>query len=109
LTPIDPGTPGEGGGVLIAAPAVGFPAPNPTSGAIVARVALPSPSAIERVLYDVSGRELVRIDHGTLPAGVHTLRWEITKGVRPVPAGVYFETVLLDHRVFSRRSVVVAP
>jgi len=109
LTPIDPDAPGQTNGPLSSVPAARFSAPNPTSGTLAVTVSLPSPRAVERILYDVSGRELARIQHGVLPAGVHRLGWELLREKRSIAAGVYYETVLLEHRVFARRSVVFAP
>jgi hypothetical protein len=77
--------------------------PNPAHGPGVLEYALPRTTRVQLRLLDVAGRELVRMDEGEQPAGVHTRRWD-TSGL---PAGVCFLELLTGSERTTRRVVVL--
>jgi hypothetical protein len=87
---------------------LGHGQPNPVERWTTLRFGLPRPGhAVLRVL-DVRGRVVATVQDGTLPAGVHTRRWEArgTSG-GTLSSGVYF--VRLEHggEVRTRRLLVI--
>ena len=67
------------------------PMPNPSSGPTTLSWTLPSPSAVELVVYNVRGERVRTLLTGTSPAGPHSAAWDGSDdhGVR-VSSGVYF-------------------
>jgi formylglycine-generating enzyme required for sulfatase activity len=68
--------------------------PNPCNPATTIAFALPSGGDVEVTVYDMLGRSVRRLYHGTLPAGKHTTVWDTTdeSGTR-VSSGMYCYTV----------------
>ena len=64
--------------------------PNPTEGLAQVRLALPVAGAVESVLRDAAGREVLRVQHGDAAAGV----WTGTVDASALPAGTYRLTVV---------------
>jgi hypothetical protein len=76
--------------------------PNPFSATSNVRLALPESGDVAVVVYDVLGREVVRLVDGPLEAGRHTVAWD----ARGVPSGTY--VVVLRAGSFQQaRSVVL--
>jgi hypothetical protein len=65
------------------------PQPNPTRSEAVLRVGLPTAGSVRIVVYDVQGRQVVRVLDGVRPAGWETVRWD----VGALAAGVYLVRV----------------
>jgi aminopeptidase N len=65
--------------------------PNPTSGMVTLRIALPREENVRLDLLDVGGRKIRSLVGGPMAGGVHTLTWDgrDSEG-RLVPAGVYW-------------------
>ncbi|OGF26220.1 MAG: hypothetical protein A2V63_07435 [Candidatus Eisenbacteria bacterium RBG_19FT_COMBO_70_11] len=64
--------------------------PNPSRDGATINCALPRESEGSLSVYDIAGRKLRELAHGTLPAGEHSLRWDFRTdegGVAPV--GLY--------------------
>ena len=59
-------------------------------------------------LFDVHGRRVARLSQGTLPAGVHPLRWNGTdeNGAR-VGSGIYFARAWTRDGVRTLRVVII--
>lgn len=64
--------------------------PNPSADGGTLRFRLPSSQRVELTMFDVSGRRVLRLVNGTLPAGDHAIRWTglDERGVRVAP-GIY--------------------
>jgi hypothetical protein len=80
--------------------ALGASFPNPASGALTIRYALPRDETVELAVYDIAGRVVARLVEGHVTEGQHSVSWDGT-GLdgRPVPAGVYqyrLKTAALD-------------
>lgn len=66
------------------------PGPNPSSGPLTFRFALPRDAAVHLDLFDVSGRAVRRLLKAERPAGAHEVTWDgLGADGSPVPAGVY--------------------
>ena len=76
------------------------PAPNPTRGAAEVTFALPAPQNAHVAVFDVLGREVVRLADGPFAAGTHTL------AVHGLSAGVYVVRLRADGGVRSQTLVV---
>lgn len=94
VTAVGDGTPGEGAGLLSAAPLpfrLYAPRPNPVAGRTMIAFDLPAPGPVRAALYDVSGRLVRVLTDEPLPAGKHERAWDRRDGAgRPVSAGIYF-------------------
>jgi endonuclease/exonuclease/phosphatase family metal-dependent hydrolase len=67
------------------------PSPNPFRGSTTLRFELPQETAVAMDLFDLSGRLVAPILHGTRPAGRHTLQWSAAgSGGGPLRTGLYF-------------------
>jgi hypothetical protein len=94
-----PGVPGSGmTGVpprLATRLELGPAAPNPARRGTVLALALPRAAHVRAGVFDVGGRRVRRLVDADLPAGTHTLAWDLLDdgGCRPAP-GVY--RVLVD-------------
>lgn len=94
----------------VSAPAPALPAefalarpwPNPGSGPIEVRFALPRESRVRVSVIDVQGREVALLADGVMPAGTHETTW----GARSRdPAGVYFIRLAAAGRTWTERVV----
>jgi hypothetical protein len=66
-------------------------APNPFSGHVTVRYALPRPTPASLCIYNPSGVLVRTLTSGNLPAGFHRAAWNgIDDRGRPVQAGTYF-------------------
>ncbi len=66
-------------------------APNPFGVATTVRFVLPCTGDARLALYDVSGRLVRELVHGTLTAGPHAVIWDARDSDgRRVPSGIYF-------------------
>jgi len=84
------------------------PAPNPARGAVRLVVALPRPARVQLAIYDITGREVLRIADGEVGAGVQSWQWTGTgaAGGR-LGAGVFFARLVLDGRLIGERRLVL--
>jgi len=65
--------------------------PNPFCDGTVLGLALPGPEGIDLAIYDLTGRRVVALSRGILPAGQHAYRWDGTDASgRRLPGGLYF-------------------
>jgi hypothetical protein len=109
LDAIAPRTGSEGGtasavtaSLLPEAYALDAPYPNPFSSISSVRFALPESGDVTVVVYDVLGREVVRLVDGPVEAGRHAAVWD----ARGVPSGTYV-VVLRAGSYQQARSVVL--
>ena len=88
----------------------GFRSRSQTPGPrrVVLELSLAHAGPVDVTLFDVQGRRVAGLVHGTLPAGVHSLRWNGTAedGAR-VGAGIYFARARTSDGVRSMRIVIV--
>lgn len=78
--------------------------PHPASGQTALPLHVPAGGAHVRVaVYDVLGRVATRLVDGWLPAGPHTVRWD----VQALPSGLYLVQAQAGAQVVVRRVLVV--
>jgi subtilisin family serine protease len=78
---------GEDGSLLPEEFEIGQAYPNPFNPATSVRIALPEIASVKVAVFDVLGREVVRLANGeTMPAGYHRLTWDADSHA----SGVYF-------------------
>ena len=66
--------------------------PNPFNSGTIIQFEIPQPGTeVDVSIYDVSGRLIMNLDSGYVPAGIHVRTWngEDENG-RDIPSGVYF-------------------
>jgi hypothetical protein len=91
-----------------AAFAVRYAVPNPFSGTTTVALALPQPAAVTLSVFDVAGRLVRRLDHGTLPPGHHSLKWDGRDSTGAAcGSGVYFLRVAAGERTEDRKAVLL--
>jgi hypothetical protein len=80
--------------------------PNPSSGSVTLRFALPRPVHARLIVFDLAGRRARTLVDGALPAGPHELAWDgrDERGAR-VPAGLYWARLEAAGRSVTRRIV----
>lgn len=67
------------------------PVPNPTFGGTAIRYQLPGAEAVRLAVFDVQGREMVKLEDGVRSAGSHEVRWDSRDATGAlVPSGTYF-------------------
>ncbi len=77
------------------------PRPNPVRGAGTFRVVLAAPARVALGVYDLSGRRVRMLDLGDRAPGLHEV------GFSALPAGVYFQRLMVDGRVGDVAKFVV--
>jgi hypothetical protein len=76
--------------------------PNPFNPETAVELRLPQQSQVTVRIFDVSGRLVRGLVDGSMPAGIHTVRWNgRDQEGRPQASGVYFYEVRANQ--FSRR------
>ena len=81
--------------------------PNPTRVATLA-FTLPKDEQVELGVYDVTGRQVVELASGYLPAGEYTRKWSGRDASgRQVGAGVYFIRLKAGNEVRQSRTVML--
>jgi hypothetical protein len=67
---------------------------NPSSAAVAVALAVPNPTSVSVVVYDVAGRRVRGLQDGALDPGYYTLTWDRSRdGGGRVATGVYFVRV----------------
>ena len=65
--------------------------PNPFNPTTTIAYDLPQDGTVRLIIYDVMGREVMRLVNGFTPAGYHNVRWDARNALgEQVSAGVYF-------------------
>jgi hypothetical protein len=69
---------------------VGTPYPSPAASVVSIPVDLAGAAVVNMQVYDISGRLVTTLNQGELPAGAHTLTWNLVgPSGSPVPNGAY--------------------
>jgi len=84
--------------------ALGLMSPNPTSGGLLVRFAIPEPRPAALELFDLAGRRLRVVDAGTLGVGEHVLELDPDRSLQ---AGIYFVTLTDGRERKNVRAVVI--
>lgn len=77
--------------------------PNPCAQRAEAHVSLATPSALDIVLYNITGEKVATVSTGELSSGKHVLPFD----VQALPLGVYYCTASANGRVLSSQRVVI--
>jgi subtilisin family serine protease len=88
--------------------ALGPVRPNPSRGAFRVEFTLPRPMPVRLLVLDLQGREIATLAEGPHREGHYLASWGNTGGVRPVPAGLYFVSLVTPDQRRTQR-LVVAP
>jgi len=84
------------------------PSPNPASGAISLRFALPRAASVSLAIYDIGGRRVRALASGVQPEGEHAIAWDLRdESGRAVGAGIYFVRLEVEDGVFTRTLVTL--
>jgi len=76
--------------------------PNPFNASVTIEYALPSPSQVKLVIYDVLGRQVVKLDDAYRVAGQHTITWTPAN----IASGLYF-AVFESNDIRSTRKLLL--
>jgi hypothetical protein len=83
------------------------PVPNPAHRAARLGFALPHEARVSLAIYDVAGRQVRAILESVLPAGEHTLSWDLRdEAGSTAHAGLYFVRLEAEGRWLTQRLVV---
>ena len=83
----------------VARPRLDAPAHNPSRGPTAFGFALPRAGAMDLLIFDLSGRRVRTVFHGTRPAGESRAAWDgMRADGRPAPAGAYFVRLTTSDR-----------
>ena len=86
---------------------LGGSSPNPATPKTAIRFSLAREGHARLAIYDVQGREVVRLLDGSRPAGEQMAPWNgRDQNQQPVPSGVYFYRLEAEGRSLSRRLVM---
>jgi len=77
--------------------------PNPFGEATEIRFALPDAGPVSLVVYDLMGREVVRLADGIRPVGYHRVRWDASS----LPSGVYLYQLTAGAFAETRRMTLI--
>lgn len=78
--------------------------PNPSSGRVRFRFAVPAAGRVSLTIHDTQGRRVRRVLDGDLAAGGHRAAWDgLDAAGRPAGAGVYFATLEAAGHAVVRR------
>ncbi len=96
------------GNVAPARTALGIAFPNPFQGEATIELALRHESEVTLDVYDLSGRRVANVLHGTQPAGLRLVKWDGRgdRGVRLAP-GIYLMRLDADGVRQTRRVMLV--
>src|SRR5262249_8751904 len=79
--------------------ALGRPSPNPSSGPLTLRFALPAEERVSLAIYDAQGRRVCELISGIEPAGPHALTWDRRDDAgHTLGAGLYFVRLDVEGR-----------
>jgi len=82
--------------------------PNPSSGRVTLAYTLPAPAPVRVLIYDVTGRCLLRRELGAQGEGTHAFVWDGRDGRgRAAPGGTYLLRLQFSGRTESRRIALV--
>lgn len=88
--------------------ALGRPYPSPTKRGATMELLLARETDVRAEIYDVQGRIVRTLQHGSLPAGVQMLRWDgMTQDGSKAAAGVYWLRVNAAGTTKSSKLVVI--
>jgi len=77
--------------------------PNPANGAGLVRYQLAGRSVVELTVWDQTGRRTATLFTGEMPAGEHTVAWELTN----LPSGIYFLHLATPAATLTRKFVLL--
>lgn len=97
------GVAGDDDGTLPVSYALEQNYPNPANPSTTIRYALPKPGPVSLRVYDLLGREVVRLVGAEQPAGHHSVVWE----AGGVASGVYLYRLEAGGRHFTRKILIV--
>ncbi|MFH1145141.1 MAG: C1 family peptidase [Candidatus Eisenbacteria bacterium] len=82
--------------------------PNPCVRRTTVMLSLPAGAAVDVSLFDVTGRRVMQLQQGTLPAGEHAFPWDGTdaRGY-PLPAGTYFLHGVAGDQIVRERVLLI--
>lgn len=81
--------------------------PNPSTGQVVIRYALPKPTVVTIELFNASGSLVRRIDKGQRAAGAYSTPWDgRDDNGRELPTGVYFARIVAGQGSAMGRAVI---
>ena len=83
--------------------------PNPSTGNVRIRLAIPRESQVRVAVFDLQGRRVATLLDRRLPAGPHDLAWSSSTEVARRTRGIYFVRVEMDGAAIQRRVAIVGP
>ncbi len=82
--------------------------PNPFNAGTVIRFALPTASAVELELFNLSGQQVATLVQGQRPAGAYTVRWDgRDEGGRELASGLYLYRLRAGAQVETRKLLLL--
>ena len=82
--------------------------PNPFNPTTTIRIELPSPAMVYLVIYDILGREIIRLRQEAMEAGYHQIRWAGRDRLgRELASGIYIARLITPKYTKSVKMVLL--
>ncbi len=82
--------------------------PNPFNPTVTIRYELPEPAEVRLIVYNLLGREVVRLAEGHMAPGYHAAVWHGRDATgRPVPSGLYIARLVTPKYVKSIKMILL--
>ena len=82
--------------------------PNPFNPVTTINFDLPKEANVSLIVYDVIGREVIRLNDSFIPAGYHTVKWNARNQYgMEVSAGVYFYHIQAGEFVKTQKMILL--
>ena len=75
--------------------------PNPFSAETSISFVIPKVMYVVIEVYDALGRKVEEVHEGTLQAGTHNIRWNLSSKARTYPSGLYFYRLTTDDEIVA--------
>ncbi|MEO0183949.1 MAG: T9SS type A sorting domain-containing protein, partial [candidate division WOR-3 bacterium] len=76
--------------------------PNPVYDKLTIQYAVPEPSMVKLVIYNVLGQVEQTLFDGYKPAGIYEIEHK-----KPLTSGVYFVKLFVDEKVITKKCVIL--
>jgi len=82
--------------------------PNPFNAGTTIEYQLSETSRVQLKIFDILGQEVVTLNEGTQPAGLHRIQWDgLTSGRQRAASGVYLYRIMAGERTETKKLLLL--